>query len=218
MIEIKNVNKTYGGKFYEVKALVDVSVNIKKGEIVAIMGSSGSGKTTLLNIIGLIDEADNGEVVIDGKIVNKKNKEKIRNRYISYIFQHFALIETDTVYENIELPMIARRVPGNKRKQIIKELLEKLGISQLKNQIPNKISGGQKQRVAIARALASNTPIILADEPTGALDSVNSAEVMSILKSLVKEDKTVIIVTHDINVANEADRIIRIENGKVVLE
>ncbi|HBZ52798.1 MAG TPA: peptide ABC transporter ATP-binding protein [Eubacterium sp.] len=216
MIRTEGLGRTYKSQFYEVKALVEADIHIKKGEMVAVMGSSGSGKTTLLNLIGLIDDPDAGKVYIGGQEVNKKNREKIRLSNISYIFQHFALVDTDSVYENIELPLLAHKVKKSKRKKTIKALLERLGIENLKDQPPTKISGGQKQRVAIARALAADTPIILADEPTGALDSVNASEVMDILRSLSDEDKTIIIVTHDIEVAKKADRIIHIENGRVV--
>jgi len=218
MIEIKGVSKTYKSAFYEVNALQNVDLHIKKGEVLAIMGSSGSGKTTLLNMIGLIDNFDSGEISINGNKVNKKNKEKIRRENISFVFQHFALIETDTVYENIELPMIAMHIRRSVRKATIKELLKRLGIENLSDQLPNEISGGQKQRVAIARALASKTPIILADEPTGALDVNNSKEVMNILRELSNEGKTIIIVTHDIEVAKKADRIVKIEDGKIIGE
>ncbi len=216
MIRTEELGRTYKSQFYEVKALVDADIHIKKGEMVAVMGSSGSGKTTLLNLIGLIDDPDTGKVYIGGQEVTKKNREKIRLSNISYIFQHFALVDTDSVYENIELPLLAHKVKKSERKKTIKALLERLGIENLKDQPPTKISGGQKQRVAIARALAADTPIILADEPTGALDSVNALEVMDILRSLSDEDKTIIIVTHDIEVAKKADRIIHIENGRVV--
>ena len=217
MIELKNISKTYKGKFYEVHALKNINLKIDKGEFVAVMGSSGSGKTTLLNMIGLIDKWDEGEVYIDGKKVEKKNIQEYRKKYITFVFQHFALIETDTVYENIALPMLARKVPKGKRKETIKTLLSELGINELSRQLPTKISGGQKQRVAIARALASDTEIILADEPTGALDKENTEDIIKILRKLAAKGKTIILVTHDIHVAECADRIIQIENGEIVI-
>lgn len=219
MIELKNVCKVYKYGDEITKAVNNVSLRIDDGEFIAVMGSSGSGKSTLLNIIGCMDIMDSGEYILNGiEINNKKVKElhEIRKSNISFVFQNFALLNHYTVYENVEVPLLAKRIGKKEREKIVKEKLEMLGIYNLKNKLPAKISGGQQQRCAIARALASDNNIILADEPTGALDKNTGLEIVNIIKEINRQNhKTVIIVTHDEKVASEADRIVRIEDGNI---
>ncbi|MCI8410270.1 MAG: ABC transporter ATP-binding protein [Lachnospiraceae bacterium] len=223
LIELKNVSKEYKMDSGETgtKALNDVSLVIHKGEFVAIMGTSGSGKSTLLNMIGAMDDMTSGEYYFNGKIIDNKNNREIylfRKEHISFVFQNFALMDHYTVFENAELPLRAKNISKKQRKKIVMEQLKKLGIEELAEKMPRQLSGGQQQRCAIARALASGNDVILADEPTGALDSQNSKEIMEIFKELNKEGKTIIIVTHDENVARETQRIIKIEDGKILID
>ena len=218
MIELKEIVKKYTFGDSELLALDHVNLTINKGEMVAVMGASGSGKSTLLNVIGCMDGFDSGEYLLDGNLVNQLNKHKIdevRKKYISMIFQNFALLNHNTVYENIEVPLIARGIGKRERKEMIEDVLKKFSIEDLANKLPTKISGGQQQRCAIARAVVSECEIILADEPTGALDSITSDNIMDILYNLKNMQKTIVIVTHDINVAKKCERIIFIEDGKV---
>lgn len=220
LIELKNVSKEYKMDSGETGtiALNGVSLMIHKGEFIAIMGTSGSGKSTLLNIIGAMDDVTTGEYYFKGETVHIKNNREIhlfRKKHISFVFQNFALMDHYTVFENVELPLRAKNVSKKQRKKIILEQLKKLGIEELAEKMPRQLSGGQQQRCAIARALASGNDVILADEPTGALDSHNSREIMEILKELNKEGKTIIIVTHDENIAKETQRVIKIEDGKI---
>lgn len=219
MIRLKNISKRY--LFGEVitNALNNVSLTIADGEFAAIMGTSGSGKSTLLNIIGCMDVPTSGEYHLDDRLVSElKSKElsEIRNKKISFVFQNFALMEKYTAYENIELPLINGRVPAKKRQTKVREAASRLGIEDQLRKLPKQMSGGQQQRVAIARALASGAEIILADEPTGALDKKTGAEVMEILKELNSEGKTIVIVTHDPIIAERADRIITISDGRII--
>lgn len=218
IIKLKNASKIYSGTGYETRALDGVDLEINRGELVAIMGPSGSGKSTMLNIIGCMDELTGGEYYLDGNAVHKigiNSIYKLRKKYIGFVFQHFALMEQYTAYENIELPLLAANVPRKRRKELIHEQLEQLGIAELAGKRPGKMSGGQQQRVAIARALVTGCDIILADEPTGALDQATGSEVMELLKKINKQGKTVIIVTHDENIAKQTDRIINVCDGKV---
>lgn len=218
MITLKNITKIYKGDLFETVALQDVSLTIKEGEFIAIMGESGSGKTTLLNILGGMDSLTSGEYFLQDMEVHKykaNNLDKIRKKYISFIFQHFALMEEYNVFENIEAPLIARNIKKSERKKRIKEIVEKLGIEELLDKYPCQISGGQKQRVAFARALVTECPIILADEPTGALDEDNTKNVMKKFEDLHKEGKTIILITHDRKVAAYAERIIEIKGGHI---
>lgn len=220
LIELKNVSKEYKMDSGETGtiALNEVSLMIHKGEFIAIMGTSGSGKSTLLNIIGGMDDMTTGKYYFNGESIHNKNNRGIhlfRKKHISFVFQSFALMEHYTVFENVELPLRAKNVSKKQRKKIVMEQLQKLGIEELAEKMPRQLSGGQQQRCAIARALASGNDVILADEPTGALDSHNSREIMEILKELNKEGKTIIIVTHDENIAKETQRVIKIEDGKI---
>jgi putative ABC transport system ATP-binding protein len=185
------------------------------------MGPSGSGKSTLLNIIGLVNTYTEGKLVIaDRAINNMKNSEieEFRRKMIGFVYQHFALMDYYTAYENIELPLLINNTKAHLRKRKIQEAMQMLGIEEVKNKIPSKMSGGQRQRVAIARALVSDAPIILADEPTGALDQSTGQEIMNILKDINAMGKTVIIVTHDVAVAEKTNRIITISDGKIVYD
>ena len=221
MIEMKNVTKIYSNGEYETLALKDINLSIKKGEFVAIMGKSGSGKSTLLNIIGCMDELTNGEYLFDDIIVNNLNRKKLdkfRKDNINFVFQNFALMNQYSVYENVEVPLLARNIKKSERKVLIEEVLKKLGILEQKDKLPVHISGGQQQRTAIARAIIAKNQLVVADEPTGALDEKNSEEILKILKALNKEGLTIVIVTHDRKVAEQANRIIELSDGKIKYE
>ncbi|MGL5149092.1 MAG: ABC transporter ATP-binding protein [Clostridium sp.] len=218
IIEVKNLSKIYGKGENSSYALNDVSISIEKGELVSITGPSGSGKSTLLNILGCLDKQSSGEYYLDGVKIDGTSDSllgKIRNQKIGFIFQSFNLLENKTVVDNILLPLkfSNKKVNGKER---YKELIKSLGLEGHEKKKPSQLSGGQQQRVAIARALVNLPEVILADEPTGALDKKNGEEVLSILKKLNKEGHTIVIITHDINVCNECNRVIRIEDGKIV--
>ncbi len=218
MIELKGVCKTYKYGKEETKALDNINLTIKDGEFVAVIGNSGSGKSTLLNVIGCMDLMDSGSYILNGQEISgiKINKlYKVRKESISFVFQNFALLNHYTVFENVEVPLLAKKVRKSERKRIVKEKLELMGIYDLKSKLPTKISGGQQQRCAIARALASDNNIILADEPTGALDSKTGEEIMNVLKELNGMGKTVIIVTHNMDIAKQTDRILEMEDGRI---
>ena len=220
MIQLNNVVKIYNkGTSSAVAALNGVTLTIGDGEFVSIMGPSGSGKSTLLHILGCMDTMTEGEYELDGIRVQDLKPEqlhKIRGSKISFVFQQFALMNTYTVFENVELPLLSQKVGKKERKRIVNEKLNQLGIADLSRKLPGKISGGQQQRTAIARALASGSSIILADEPTGALDQHTSQEVMEVLKEINEEGKTIIIVTHDPNIASRTKRCIQIVDGRIV--
>lgn len=219
MISIKNITKIYNKNSSDIPALQDVSLKIDDGEMVAVMGTSGSGKTTLLNIIGCMDGWNEGEYFLHGRDVSKlKNDrlDKFRRQNFGFIFQQFALLKDYTVRENVELPLRAVSMPKKKRNAIVEDMLGKVGMAQYVDKIPTKLSGGQQQRCAIARALVTDAPIILADEPTGALDSKTGQEIMDLLVQLNRSGKTVIIVTHNEKIAEQTSRTIYIKDGKVV--
>lgn len=217
LIEVKNLNKIYGSGEAEVKALKNINLNIEQGEFVAIVGQSGSGKSTLLHLIGGADIPSSGEVIIYGKNIYKlKEKELsiLRRRKLGFIFQFFNLIPVLTAQENIEMPVLLDNEKIDKK--YMNELLRILGLEERKNNYPSQLSGGQQQRVSIGRALANKPSIILADEPTGNLDSKNSKEVLELLKYCAKKyNQTLILITHDINIAKSADRVITIEDGEI---
>ena len=218
MIRLENVIKIYGEDYEKKIALNNICLEIKDGEFVAVTGPSGSGKSTLLNIIGCMDIPTKGRYYLDDTDITLKTKsqiENIRKEKIGFVFQHFALMDYYTAYENIELPLIIKNIKRSERKGLVNEQLKLLGIEEVKDHIPSKMSGGQRQRVAIARALVSGCNILLADEPTGALDQATGREVMELLKEINKRGTTVIIVTHDINIANQTERIIEICDGKI---
>ena len=220
LIEVKNLNKIYGSGEAEVKALKNINLNIEQGEFVAIVGQSGSGKSTLLHLIGGVDIPSSGEVIIDGKNIYKlKEKELsiLRRRKLGFVFQFFNLIPVLTAEENIEMPVLLDN--GKIDKNYMNELLKLLGLEERRNHHPSELSGGQQQRVSIGRALANKPSIILADEPTGNLDSKNSKEVLELLKYCAKKyNQTLILITHDINIAKSADRVITIEDGQITTD
>lgn len=216
MIHLKDINKTYQGA-QPLHVLKGINLDIEAGEFVSIMGASGSGKSTLLNILGILDNYDTGEYVLDGKLIKNLSESRAaeyRNKMIGFIFQSFNLIGFKTAVENVELPLFYQGVSRRKRHQQALEYLDRLGLLPWADHYPNEMSGGQKQRVAIARALITQPQIILADEPTGALDSKTSVEVMQLLKELNAEDhKTIVVVTHESGVANETNKIVHIKDG-----
>ncbi|MHC2834891.1 ABC transporter ATP-binding protein [Bacillus sp. F9_6S_D1_P_5] len=216
MIRLENVAKCFGHSNFS--ALKDINLTIEQGEMIAIMGPSGSGKSTLLNIIGLIDSPSTGKYFLDGMDTStlKANYHKYRNTEVGFVFQNFSLLDDYTVVENVMLPLVYRRISHKKRMQISKEMLKMVGIERHINKYPYELSGGEQQRTAIARALAQDTKIILADEPTGALDQENGKKIMSILKEIHKQGKTVLVVTHDQKVAACCQRTIRMLDGCMV--
>jgi putative ABC transport system ATP-binding protein len=217
MIKLENIVKTYPMGKSELKVLQGVSLNVSKGEMVAIMGPSGSGKSTLLNMIGLLDRPTSGSYLLDGQEVSRLNsgeQSKVRGQKIGFIFQSFNLIPYLSAIANVEL---GQKYAGKVNSQIAREALAKLGLADRMKHRPNELSGGEQQRVAVARALAKNPPIILADEPTGNLDSKSSKEIMTILTNLHNEQNiTLVMITHDINIAHYCQRIINIQDGQIV--
>lgn len=221
MIELKNINKSFylGGE--TIKALDNINFKVEKGEFVSIIGPSGSGKSTLMNILGLLDIPDSGTYTLDGvQISTASDNElaKIRNTKIGFIFQNFNLLSKMTAIENIQVPMIYQGKTNEESKEIAYNLLEKVGLKGREKHLPTQLSGGQQQRVAIARALSCNPEIILADEPTGALDSKTSIDIMNKLQELNEKGQTIVLITHDINVAKKAKRIVKISDGKLYEE
>ena len=219
ILTIDNISKIYPLEGGEIKALDGVSLSINKGDFVAIVGPSGSGKSTLMHIIGLLDTPTSGKVTLEGKDVTKMSEaqlSKLRNQHIGFVFQQFNLLARTSALENVELPMYYGHVPTEERRKRAIELLTLVGLSERMQNHPNQLSGGQQQRVAIARALSMNPAILLADEPTGNLDSKTGAEIVKLLHDLNKQGHTIILVTHDPSLAKEARRQIHIKDGKVV--
>lgn len=218
LVHIQDISKVYNPGENEVRALDKVSVSIEEGEFVAIIGQSGSGKSTLMNLLGCLDVPTSGTYTLHGQDVSKLDDDElsdIRNHEIGFIFQGFNLIPNLTALENVELPLIYRGVSKSKRSALSAAALEKVGLKNRINHKPSEMSGGQQQRVAIARAIAQAPPIILADEPTGNLDSASSKEILQILKNLHKEGRTVILITHDNEIAAQAKRVIKIRDGHI---
>lgn len=218
VIKIENLTKVYESGEIAVTALRDVTMTVRQGEFIAIMGASGSGKSTLMNILGCLDRPTEGRYYLEGIDVNEKSDDElsaIRNKKIGFVFQSFNLIPRTTALQNVQLPMIYAKVRAGEREAMALKLLEQVGLSDRAHHLPNELSGGQKQRVAIARALANSPQIILADEPTGNLDSSSSIEIMEIFTRLNRENgNTVIVVTHENDVAEFADRIITFKDGR----
>ena len=220
LIELKNVYKIYGeGLESEVRALDGVSLTIDKGEFVAIVGQSGSGKSTMMNVLGCLDIPTRGDYHLNGVDVRELSDRElsaIRNKEIGFIFQQYNLIQNLTVLENVELPLLYAGVPAEERRTRAVRSLERVGLADKQKNLPSQLSGGQQQRVAIARAIATHPPIIMADEPTGALDSKTGLEVLGFLRELNKEGTTVILITHDNSIAATARRVVRLTDGKIV--
>ncbi|MBC2006421.1 ABC transporter ATP-binding protein [Listeria welshimeri] len=218
MIQLFNISKTYQMGEDTIKALDNLSLQVTKGEFIAIIGPSGSGKSTLMNIIGILDRASSGEYYLNKMNlmrISDKKISKIRNKKIGFIFQQFNLMPRLTAFENVELPLIYRGTSKPTRKKIVLKSLERVGLLEKQKHLPAQLSGGQQQRIAIARAIAGNPEIILADEPTGALDSKTGEEVMRLLKEIHREGNTLIMITHDKTIAEQAERIIEIKDGKL---
>lgn len=219
MIELENIKKIYSLGGEEVHALDGVSLNVMEHEFVAIVGASGSGKSTLMNIIGCLDTPDEGNYYIDGQDVTSLSERELatmRNRKIGFIFQQFNLLPKLSAYENVELPLIYQGLPGAERKERVELALERVGLSGRVHHRPNQLSGGQQQRVAVARALATHPSLILADEPTGNLDSRSSRDIMTLIHELHGQGNTIILITHDDGIAAQAERQVRIMDGKIV--
>ncbi len=216
MISLNNVHKSYVTGSNSLHVLKGIDLEIKQGEFVSIMGSSGSGKSTLLNILGILDNYDEGSYYLNGTFVKdmtEKKAAKLRNEMVGFVFQSFNLISFKNAMENVALPLYYQGVPRKKRNKIAMEFLDKMGLVEWADHLPNELSGGQKQRIAIARSLISKPKIILADEPTGALDSSTSYEVMEILKEINAEGITIILVTHEHDIAAMTHKIIRLKDG-----
>ena len=218
MIELKNIKKYYKMGDTIVKALDDVSLTIEDGEFVTIIGPSGSGKSTMMNIVGCLDKATSGEYLVDGVEISKFSENKLaflRNKKMGFIFQGFNLLQNLSAYENVELPLIYQGIPKSERKKRVNEALQMVGMTERIKHKPTELSGGQQQRVAIARALATNPMCILADEPTGNLDTKTGEEIMKILKDLNKKGTTVVIITHNDEIAKLSRRVVHIKDGKI---
>ena len=219
MLDIKNLNKSYEMGDSSLHVLKGIDLFAKSGEMVAIMGSSGSGKSTLLNIIGILDEADSGDYVLDGveiKDLNEKKAANYRNRFLGFVFQSFNLINYKNAMENVALPLYYQGLKRKERQEKAMFHLEKVGLAEWATHLPSELSGGQKQRVAIARALASEPKLLLADEPTGALDTATSHDIMQFLQQLNDEGKTILLVTHEEDIAKMCKRIVGLRDGVII--
>jgi putative ABC transport system ATP-binding protein len=221
MIQTTNLTKVFRTEEIETSALDNVSLHIQRGEFVAIMGPSGCGKSTLLNIVGLLDNPTGGQYFFDGKEVGQlkeRNRTQLRKGNIGFVFQSFNLIDELNVYENVELPLIYLKLKARERKEMVEKVLERMKISHRRKHFPQQLSGGQQQRVAIARAVVANPKLILADEPTGNLDSKNGLEVMNLLTELNREGTTIVMVTHSLHDSEFAHRVINLFDGQVITE
>ena len=219
MIKIEKLHKSYPIGKDSLHVLKGLDLHIKEGEFVAIMGSSGSGKSTLLNIVGLLDNHDEGNYYLNGQLIENLDEKKaaiLRNKFLGFVFQSFNLINYKTAIENIALPLYYQGMGRKERQETALKYLDKVGLKDRANHLPSELSGGEKQRVAIARALVTNPKVVLADEPTGALDSLTSHAVMELLKEINREGMTVFVITHEEDIAGETDRIVRLKDGIII--
>ena len=219
MIRIEKMHKSYPIGKDSLHVLKGIDLHIKEGEFVSIMGSSGSGKSTLLNIVGLLDIHDEGNYYLNGELIKDMNEKKaaiLRNKFLGFVFQSFNLISYKTALENVALPLYYKGINRKERLEIAMDYLDKVGLKEWANHLPNELSGGQKQRVAIARALVTKPKVVLADEPTGALDSATSDSVMSLLKDINNEGMTVFVITHEEEIAEQTKRIVRLKDGVII--
>ncbi len=221
MIQLTDVYKIYSDGDSEIRALDGISLHVEKGEFVAIVGSSGSGKSTCMNIIGCLDVPTRGTYQLDGidvSTMHEKELAHVRNRRLGFVFQQYNLIPKLNILENVELPLLYRGIPSSERRKMALEALDRVGIADRAKKLPAQLSGGQQQRVSIARALAGRPPVILADEPTGALDSRTGREVLDFMKKLHREGTTIVLITHDNSIAAEIPRVVRIYDGKITAD
>ena len=219
MIQIKNLHKSYKMGSSSLHVLKGINLDVQEGELVAIMGSSGSGNSTLLNILGMLDGADQGQYILDEvpiKNLNETKAAKYRNKFLGFVFQSFNLINYKSALENVSLPLYYQGIPRKERQSIALDYLESVGLRDWATHLPSELSGGQKQRVAIARAMASKPKVLLADEPTGALDTTTSYEVMDLIQKINEEGKTILVVTHEPDIAQMCKRIVNLKDGVIV--
>ena len=219
MIKIEKLHKSYPIGKDSLHVLKGLDLHIKEGEFVSIMGSSGSGKSTLLNIVGILDNHDEGNYYLNGQKIEKLDEKKaaiLRNKFLGFVFQSFNLITYKTAIENVALPLYYQGMGRKERQKVAMQYLEKVGLKDRADHLPSELSGGEKQRVAVARALATNPKVVLADEPTGALDSTTSASVMQLLKDINREGMTVFVITHEEDIAEQTDRIVRLKDGVII--